>query len=74
MLSQLLISLSTYAFVIVLRTDGVHRLVLNTYLFKGMGFSYGQDNRYVKFGVFGEAKPSFYTLRVIIPLSFFVHY
>ncbi|GJJ11182.1 hypothetical protein Clacol_005414 [Clathrus columnatus] len=48
---------------LVLRTDGVHRVILNSYLFKGMGFSYGQDNRYVKFSVFTEAKPTFYTLR-----------
>ncbi|KIJ55473.1 hypothetical protein M422DRAFT_220165 [Sphaerobolus stellatus SS14] len=39
---------------LVLRTDGVLRLVLNTFLFAGMDFQLGQDPRYVRFVIFEE--------------------
>ncbi|KAF8579940.1 hypothetical protein K439DRAFT_1663031 [Ramaria rubella] len=48
----------------VLRTDGVLRLVLNTSLFKGMNFAIAQDPRYVKFGLIVDKKIQLHTLRL----------
>ncbi|KAF8517939.1 hypothetical protein BU17DRAFT_91366 [Hysterangium stoloniferum] len=48
---------------LLLRNDGVLRLVLNTSLFKGMDFGLGQDPRYVKFGLIVDKKIVLHTLR-----------
>ncbi|KAF8506467.1 hypothetical protein JB92DRAFT_3122067 [Gautieria morchelliformis] len=49
---------------LVLRTDGVLRLVLNTSLFKGMNFEIAQDPRYIKFGLIVDKRVVLHTLRL----------
>jgi len=49
---------------LVMRADGIHRLILNAALFPGMMVAVGQDPKYVRLTSLENGKPANYAIRV----------